>query len=80
MSDTLDVRYTDILNVEQTYKRNLDELKSKITILKNSIEAVVSDPNFTGATADSIKSYFSKISGYLRITSRYFSIKSSLYF
>ena len=47
MSDTLDVRYTDILNVEQTYKRNLDELKNNIVFLRNSINAVVNDSNFT---------------------------------
>ena len=61
MSDTLDVRYTDILNVEQTYKRNLDELKNNIVFLRNSINAVVNDSNFKGAAADSIKNYFSDV-------------------
>lgn len=61
MSGGFNVKYKDLYKLSQEYKDELDDFKDAVDECSKAVADMINNESFTGATADSVKSYLSDV-------------------
>lgn len=61
MSGGFNVKYKDLYKLSQEYKDELDDFKDAVDECSKTVADMINNDSFTGATADSVKSYLSDV-------------------